>query len=276
MSVSEDSVSSAGENSAATAASAGQRNELFVRGLAFTTRELALARHIETVAPVKDVHILMTFNNKSKGAAFVQLEDPSRIDEVVEKLNGKPLDGRYLEVVRAKPFADHPPSYPRRHKFRQVYYPPYPRYYPPAPSRRPYGRRYPPVPSRVDEGGDDASHYRRRNRDPNPDRTQSQLTVAVLNLPFVAKEDDMSDIFEGFEIVNPKISRNPTGMSRGVGFVTLLSHEEQQRAIQTVDSVVVEERKIHVVEAFLLPEDLEEEEKCVEEALKKKKESASK
>lgn len=248
---------------------AGQRTEIFIRGLAFTTRELTLARHIETVAPVKDVHILMTYNNRSKGSAFVHLEDPSRIDEVVEKLNGKPLEGRFLEVARAKPFSELPPANGRRHF--AYYYPPYPphppRHYSYYPPRRPYVRRFPnpppaPVPAEPEE-------YHRRKREPNPERTQSQLTVAVLNLPYVAKEDDMSDIFEGFTIVNPKISRNPSGMSKGVAFVTFLTHEDQQRAIATVNSNIVENRKIHVVEAFLLPEDLEEERKSVEEAKKK-------
>jgi len=127
--------SDAPENAAASAAPApvaaeNQRKEIFVRGLSYGTRELALARHIETVAPVQDVHILVGFNNRSKGAAFVSLKDPSQVDEVVEKLNGKPLDGRFLEIQRAKPISELPPK-PR------IIYRPYP-----APRYRP---RYPPL-----------------------------------------------------------------------------------------------------------------------------------
>ena len=106
-----------------------QRKEVFVRGLSLSTRELALARHIETVAPVEDVRILVSYNShRSKGSAFVTLKDANQIDEVVEKLNGKPLDGRYLEIQRAKPLSELPPR-PR------IIYAPYP---------GPYRGRYSP------------------------------------------------------------------------------------------------------------------------------------
>jgi len=233
---------------AAPAASSQPRNVIFVGGLSYSTRELTLARHIETVARVLDVHILTTFNNRSKGSAFVRLEDPSRIDEVVEKLNGKALDGRCLEITRAKPFSELPARRPRfgAGGFRR--------------RRYPYGSRQ-----------FNRQSPARGKREPNPDRTKSEYTVAVLNLPFVAKEDDMNDIFEGFDIVESKICRAPNGMSRGIAFVTFISHEEQQRAIQTAHLNLVENRKIRVVEAFLLPEELEEEKKNIEEAKTKEK-----
>jgi len=88
--------------------------------------------------------------------------------------------------------------------------------------------------------------------------------VAVLNLPFVAKEEDMGDIFEGFTIVNAKIARTVSGLSKGFALVTFPTHEEQQRAIKAANLNLVEDRRIHVVEAFLLPEELEEEKKNVE------------
>jgi len=242
----------------ASSAPENQRKEIFVRGLSYGTRELALARHIETVAPVQDVHILVGFNNRSKGAAFVSLKDPSQVDEVVEKLNGKQLDGRFLEVQRAKPISELPP------KPRVIYrpYPPRYRRYPPPPPPppayyRPRFHRPAPPPAAV--------HKIHAKPEPNPDRTLSQFTVAVLNLPFVAKEEDMADIFEGFVILNPKICRNRTGLSKGNAFVTFTSHEEQQRAIEAVNSVQVEGRHIRVVEAYLLPEELEVEKRVVEE-----------
>jgi len=228
------------------------RNEIFVGGLSFSTRELTLARHIEQVARVLDVHILMTYNNRSKGSAFVRLEDPSQIDEVVAKLNGKALEGRYLEISRAKPFSE----LPARRRFNQY-------------SRRPHY----PFPPRHFSARPAPAHVK---REINPARTKSELTVVVLNLPFFAKEDDMADIFEGFEIVESKISRTPSGKSRGIAFVTFMNHEEQQRAIQTAHLNLVEKRRIRVVEAFLLPEELEEEKKSVEEAKNKKSVEADK
>jgi len=75
----------------------------------------------------------------------------------------------------------------------------------------------------------------------------------------------MRDIFEDFVILNPKICRNRAGLSKGTAFVTLTSHEEQQRAIETIDTVQVEGRSIHVVEAFLLPDELEAEKRAIAE-----------
>jgi len=242
-----------------------QRDEIFIRGLSFSTRELALARFIETVAPVEDVHILMAYN-RSKGMALVTLKDPNQVDEVVEKLNGKTLDGRFLDVSRAKPFSELPPrhfsQYPPR---RFVAYPPrrpFNHYYPPPP-RRPFYPRSQPVAKPAPE--QPSQSFRHIKRDPNPDRTKSEFTVAVLNLPFVAKEEDMNDIFEDFTVVSCKVSRHPNGQSKGVAFVTFPTHEDQQHAIQATNLNIVEGRKIRVVEAFLLPEDLEEESKSIAE-----------
>jgi len=244
-----------------------QRDEIFIRGLAFSTRELGLARFIETVAPVEDVHILMAYG-RSKGMALVTLKDPSRVDEVVEKLNGKQLDGRFLDVSRAKPFSELPP--PRRFNQYPRHFQPYPPrrfpgYYPPH--RRPFFPRGPqPVKAAATAASEPpAQSFRRQKREPNPDRVKSEFTVAVLNLPFVAKEEDMNDIFEGFTVISSKVSRHPNGQSKGIAFVTFGTHEDQQQAIQSANLNIVEGRKIRVVEAFLLPEDLEEESKTIAE-----------
>jgi len=244
-----------------------KRKEIFIRGLNYNTHELTLARHIETVAAVDQVNILHKgFSGRSKGIAFVTLKDPSKIDEVCEKLNNKLLEGRYLEISRAKPASELPP------KTRVVYRP-----YPHRGGFRGYrggfrgyrgyrGYRGPARDGGAPQEERQRSPVSRRNRqkEHNPNRTLSELTVAVLNLPYIAKENDMKDIFDGFEILNPRICLTRSGLSKGSGFVTLISHEEQQRAIETIDSVEVEGRKIRVVEAYLLPEELEAEKQAIE------------
>jgi len=251
-----------------------QRTELFIRGLNFSTHELTLARHIEPVAEVDQVNIVHNkFSGRSKGIAFVTLKDPSKIDQVCAELNNKPLEGRYLEISRAKPASELPP------KTRVVY-----RSFPARGGYRGYrrggyrggyrgyrgGARYrsaSPVAAGSEEGASASAPAPRRTnqREHNPNRTLSELTVAVLNLPFIAREKDMKDIFEGFVILNPRICMTRNGLSKGCGFVTLPTHAEQQRAIETINSVEVEGRKISVVEAYLLPEELEAEKLAVEE-----------
>jgi len=282
---------------ATTATTEGKRNEIFIRGLNFTTRELSLARYIETVAPVQEVHILTNFKGRSKGTAFVTLKDPSLVDKVVEELNGKNFEGRFLEIQRAKPYSELPqktrikyipvptPSYRFGPPPFYRHPPPPPRYPHPhpramtgyVPASRPAESRYESrydtrYDSRYDTRYDsrydtryDSRFVRHQKNDLNPNRTVSKYTVAVLNLPFVAKEHDMADIFDDFEILNPKICKNRAGMSKGIGFVTFTSHEEQERAISTVNMSQVEGRQIHVVEAYLLPEELEEEQRILKE-----------
>jgi len=265
-----DPAATAAATTAASTTTDSQRKEIFIRGLNFNTHELTLARHIETVAAVDQVNILhKNFSGRSKGIAFVTLKDPSKIDEVCEKLNNKPLEGRYLEISRAKPQSELPP------KTRVVYRP-----FPPRGGYRGYrggfrgyrGYRGYRGPAREGSAAAPAQEERqrspvtRRNRqkEHNPNRTLSELTVAVLNLPYIAKENDMKDIFDSFEIVNPRICMTRSGLSKGSGFVTLTSHEEQQRAIEVINSVEVEGRKIRVVEAYLPPEELEAEKQAVE------------
>jgi len=252
------------ETAPVAAEGSNRRCEVFIRGLNYSTRELALARYIETVAPVEEVHILTNFKGRSKGTAFVTLKDAKSVDDVVEKLNGKVLDGRYLEIQRAKPLSELPPK-PR------IIYRPYPAPYRRAPFGFRGGRgRYHPRNVAAAEfshphPAPETRPPRHQKGEPNPNRTLSEYTVAVLNLPFVAKEQDMSDIFDGFEILNPKICRNRAGMSKGTAFVTLASHEEQKRAIESVNLSQVEGRQIRVVEAYLLPEELEEEKRILKE-----------
>jgi len=242
-----------------------QRKELFIRGLNYTTHELTLARHIETIAPVDQVNIVHDkFTGRSKGIAFVTLKDPSKIDEVCEALNNKPLESRYLEISRAKPASELPPktrvyrNYPPRGGYRGGFRGGYRGY------RGGFRGRYRGPARDFKESGENKSR-KPRQKGPNPNRTASEHTVAVLNLPYIVGEKDMEQIFEDFDIINPRICLNRAGKSTGCGFVTFSSHEEQQRAIESVTSVEVEGRKISVVEAYLLPEELEAEKRAIEE-----------
>lgn len=100
----------------------------------------------------------------------------------------------------------------------------------------------------------------------NPDRVESALTVIVQNLPYVADDQDMYDIFDGLNVVEAKVFKLKDGRSRGFAFVTFASHEEQMSAINDVDSTVVEGRTIHVSPALLFPSQLEHEKSVVEAA----------
>jgi RNA recognition motif-containing protein len=65
---------------------------------------------------VKSAKVIMDKEtNRSKGFAFVEMEEASAGNEAIEALNGKETEGRTLRVNEAKPREDRPrDSRPRR------------------------------------------------------------------------------------------------------------------------------------------------------------------
>ena len=94
------------------------------------------------------------------------------------------------------------------------------------------------------------------------------LTVIVQNLPYVADDQDMYDIFDGLNVVEAQVFKLKDGRSSGFAFVTFASHDEQMSAINDVDSTVVEGRTIHISPALLFHSQLEHEKSVVEAAAK--------
>jgi RNA recognition motif-containing protein len=76
----------------------------------------------------------------------------------------------------------------------------------------------------------------------------SDVEVAVLHLPAVVEEDDVKQIFDGFEIKKIELPKARTNAKFRHAFVTLASHEAQEKAIRDVNGTTVEESTI-VVEA---------------------------
>ncbi|NQS90367.1 RNA-binding protein, partial [Patescibacteria group bacterium] len=73
----------------------------------------------------------------------------------------------------------------------------------------------------------------------------------VGNLPYKVTEDDLKDLFKEFETVTEinLITDQATGRSRGFGFVEFSSGEDADKAIESLNGKMFQDREIVVNEA---------------------------
>ncbi len=78
--------------------------KLYVGNLNFDTTEDDLKTFFSEVAEVARVSVIRDkFTNRSRGFAFVEIDDADKVSEAISTLNGKSLGGRSLKVNEAKP-----------------------------------------------------------------------------------------------------------------------------------------------------------------------------
>ena len=83
--------------------------KLYVGNLSFETTENDLQDLFEQHGAVNEVHLMMDrFTGKSRGFAFVTMNDGAQASAAMSALNGRELNGRTLTVNEARPRADRP------------------------------------------------------------------------------------------------------------------------------------------------------------------------
>lgn len=81
-------------------------NKLYVGNLSFSMSEEELANEFAQFGTVNDAHIVFDrMTNRSKGFAFVEMEDADAAQAAIEGLNGREIKGRALRVSEAQPRA---------------------------------------------------------------------------------------------------------------------------------------------------------------------------
>lgn len=145
---------------------------------------------------------------RSAGYGFVTFETEEACEEAVS-LKDSELEGRKINVERAVPQEERPP-------------------------RRGRGRG---------RGRFNRGRGRRAPRSP-PTGEPSKTTLFVGNLPFNVIDDDLNNIFSSFDVESAHVVRMYNGASRGFGFVTLKSEEEQERALKALSDVWCDDRKL--------------------------------
>jgi RNA recognition motif-containing protein len=77
--------------------------KLFVGGLSFSTSTERLREVFAGIGNVESAAVVTDRDTgRSRGFGFVEMATPEEADQAVSKLNGSTLDGRTIQVERAK------------------------------------------------------------------------------------------------------------------------------------------------------------------------------
>ena len=83
--------------------------KLYVGNLSFETTENDLQDLFEQHGTVNEVHLMMDrMTGKSRGFAFVTMNDATQANAAMGALNGRDLNGRSLNVNEARPREERP------------------------------------------------------------------------------------------------------------------------------------------------------------------------
>src|SRR2546430_12322014 len=86
--------------------------KLYVGNLSFETTENDLHDLFEQHGAVNEVHLMMDkMTGKSRGFAFITMNDDTQANAAMSALNGKELNGRALNVNQARPREERPRPY---------------------------------------------------------------------------------------------------------------------------------------------------------------------
>jgi RNA recognition motif-containing protein len=86
--------------------------KLYVGNLSFESTENDLQDLFEQHGTVNEVHLMMDrMTGKSRGFAFVTMNDNTQANAAMSALNGHELNGRALTVNEARPREERPRSY---------------------------------------------------------------------------------------------------------------------------------------------------------------------
>jgi cold-inducible RNA-binding protein len=92
--------------------------KLYVGNLSFETTENDLQDLFEQHGTVNEVRLMMDhMTGKSRGFAFVTMNDNTQANAAAAAFNGRELNGRTLTVNEARPRAERPRSHAPRRSF---------------------------------------------------------------------------------------------------------------------------------------------------------------
>lgn len=84
--------------------------KLYVGNLSYDATEAGLTEDFGKIGPVKSVKIIMdSMTGRSRGFAFVEMENPEGAQSAIEAFDGKELYGRTLKVNIAQERSERPP-----------------------------------------------------------------------------------------------------------------------------------------------------------------------
>jgi len=222
------------------------RTKVFVGNLDFRTKEAELVQEFSQAGKVISANIITRGpQQRSLGYGFVEMESEEEADKAVQLLNKKEIDGRPVNVEVAKPRDESGEDKTRGatgNTFRGGY----------ARGGRGRGGRG----GRRGSFGRGRAAFRPRGSVPREEREQSTVPrtpsktmLFVANLPFKLDDDAFAMLFKdaGLNYKAAHVVKNQrTGHSKGFGFVEFENEADQQKALNSINKKVVDERELSV------------------------------
>ena len=159
-----------------------------------------------------DVKII-SYRGRSKGFGFVTMSNEGEADVAFNALQGKELNERAIKIEKATPQVPRDPSES--------------------------------APRRGTRGGRRGRGTRRASA-PIREGPASTTVIYVGNLPYIAESSDLNTVFADYNVVKAHVVRRADGSSKGFGFVTVKSEEDQKRALAELAGVVLDKRTLNI------------------------------
>ncbi|KAK2951436.1 putative Polyadenylate-binding protein [Blattamonas nauphoetae] len=184
---------------------------LFVSGLPDDLSQPQLEQLFSQYGSVIHCHLLTDPAGRSRCSGFVRMSLNQEAQAAIRGLDQKVLNGKQISVK-----VDNPTE--RKHNQG--------------------GRR-----SR-DGGG---PYQQQQNSFSNMQSGANGFTIFIYNLPAAGEDEFITSYFSQFgQIQKMSVPRHPTGAARGFGFVTYGSVEEANKAIMTMNGVIVNGKELQV------------------------------
>lgn len=224
------------------------RTKVFVGNLSFKTREVELAQEFSSVAKVISANII-TRGPRSLGYGFVELESEEEAKKAVAAMDKKEIDGRQINVEVANIRQENEAAAEGAEKKPQGE----------GAARGGRGGSRGGAVATGTEGGNGSPVVakatkpskprvpRQAPKENKPDtRVESQTSLFVANLPFSLTDETFGKVFtdNGLKFKTAHVVTKRNGRSKGFGFVEFDAHEDQQKALNTLNGKKIEEREL--------------------------------
>jgi len=234
--------------------------KVFVGNLAFKTTEVELGDSFRKFGTVVETKII-TRGRRSLGYGFVDFENEDEAKKAVEGMDQQDLDGRPLNVELANPRdantatnnnnnnnnnndqGDEGYEDSQSRRGRRGFGGGYNGGFRPrgrggfrGRGRGGYGFRGGFRGVRRGGRGGLRRGGRGGSRSGEHEKIPSTTTLFVANLPFSVDQAHLQKIFEGFDVKSARVVTTRSGKSRGYGFVSFGTEEEQIKAMKAVDN----------------------------------------
>ncbi|KAJ2852285.1 hypothetical protein IWW36_000428 [Coemansia brasiliensis] len=217
-------------------------HKLFVGNLPFKTTDEELKEYFAKFGAVAEARVIRR-GKRSMGYGFVAFEKEETADKAASEKDKLELDGRSINVEKARPMSESEPRPARRRNRRSR-----------KNKQADSTSESEPAPAKKEEkAADKQAKPKEKPVEPKKPREVSDTIAYVGNLPFATTDEELSKLFAGFSISSARIVTNKKSRrSKGYGFVTFVSKEEQAKAVSKYSNepLVVAERPLRIKPAL--------------------------